>query len=198
MLGNTTQIEVMIMAAGSSQRLGQPKQLLQFQGLSLTRRIAIESIKANIGDVTIITGYHRESVEKEVSDLNVSTFFNEEWSEGLGSSIRNGLKFLTNKKPGLNAVLIAMVDQPYVDAEHLKKLVNAYDPSRNMIIASAYSGTFGVPVLVDNYYFDHLKNLTGDEGGKKIFAQYLKNIVEIPFRQGAIDIDQKEDVKLLD
>jgi molybdenum cofactor cytidylyltransferase len=90
-----------------------------------------------------------------------------------------------------------MVDQPFVDAQHLQKIAGVYDPARPMIIASAYSGTFGVPVLVDNYYFEMLKGLKGDEGGKKIFVEYLKNIVEIPFIEGSIDIDEQEDLKTL-
>ena len=101
---------------------------------------------------------------------------------------------LLSHQPDTNAIIITMVDQPFVDAEHLKKLANAYDPSRPMIIASAYSGTFGVPVLVDNFYFDMLKGLKGDEGGKKIFVNYLKNIVEIPFIEGSIDIDEQKDL----
>jgi molybdenum cofactor cytidylyltransferase len=107
------------------------------------------------------------------------------------------LKYVLKKQPDTNAILITMVDQPFVNAQHLQKIVNAYDPARPMIIASAYSGTFGVPVLVDNYYFEELSGLEGDEGGKKIFVQYLKDIVEIPFIGGAIDIDHQEDLAKL-
>jgi len=197
MIGTTTNIELMIMAAGASRRLGQPKQLLKYKGKSLIRRISEESIKANIGNITIVTGYNHEIIEQEVKGLKVNIFYNEEWEEGLGASIRNGLKHVLAKNPETNAILLTMVDQPFVDAVHLKKLVNTYDPSRPMIIASAYSGTFGVPVLVDSFYFDMLKELQGDEGGKKIFVNYLKNIVEIPFIEGAIDIDVKGDLKTL-
>jgi len=197
MLGEKTVIEILILAAGASRRLGQPKQLINFQGSSLIRRIVSESVKANIGNVTVVTGYESEAVAKEISDFEVDIFFNDEWEEGIGSSIRNGLGYVRKKVPDTNAVLITMVDQPFVDAEHLRKIADAYDPSRPMIIASAYSGTFGVPVLVDNHYFDMLKDLKGDEGGKKIFANYLKNIVEIPFVEGAIDIDEQKDLTTL-
>lgn len=197
MLGKKTNIEVLIMAAGASRRLGQPKQLVKYQGQTLIRRIAEETLEANIGDATIITGYDHKKIESEINGLDVDTYFNVEWEEGLGASIRNGLRYVLALKPETNAILLTMVDQPFVDAAHLKKLANAYDPSRPMIIASAYSSTFGVPVLVDSFYFDMLKKLKGDEGGKKIFVNYLKNIVEIPFIQGAIDIDEKKDLKTL-
>lgn len=194
MLGNQPIIEILILAAGKSSRLGQPKQLLQFKGTSLIQRITSESVNAEIGNVTVVTGHLHEAMVNELTGFQVDIFFNKEWEEGIGSSIRNGLRYLLGKNPSINAILITMVDQPFVDAIHLQKLANAYDPARPMIIASAYSGTFGVPVLVDNYYFEMLTQLQGDEGGKKIFVRYLKNIVEIPFIQGSIDIDEAKDL----
>ena len=197
MLGTKTKIEVLIMAAGASRRLGQPKQLVEYKGQTLIRRIVQETIAAEIGNITVITGFNHDEVEKEIHDLKVNVFYNEEWEEGLGASIRNGLKKVLNQKPDTNAILMAMVDQPFVTTSHLKKLVKAYDSSRPMIIASAYSSTFGVPVLIDSYYFEMMEELKGDEGGKKIFVNYLKNIVEIPFIEGAVDIDEKKDLESL-
>ncbi len=198
MLGKKTIIEVMIMAAGASRRLGQPKQLLEYKSDTLIRRISKEALKAKVGNITVVTGYDHENMKKEISDLEVNAFYNEEWKEGLGASIRNGIKHILNKQPQTNAILLSMVDQPFVDAAHLKKLADTYDPSRPMIIASAYSGTFGVPVLFDSFYFDALKGLKNEEGGKIIFANYIKDIVEIPFIEGAIDIDEKKDLKALE
>jgi molybdenum cofactor cytidylyltransferase len=197
MLDEKTVIEILILAAGASRRLGHPKQFVHFKGSSLIRRIVNESLKSNIGKATVVTGYEQDAVAGEIGDLDVDVFYNSEWEEGIGSSIRNGLSHVLKKSPGTNAVLITMVDQPFVDAQHLQKIAGVYDPARPMIIASAYSGTFGVPVLVDNYYFEMLKGLKGDEGGKKIFVEYLKNIVEIPFIEGSIDIDEQEDLKTL-
>ena len=197
MLGTKTKIEVLIMAAGASRRLGQPKQLVEYKGQTLIRRIVQETLTAEIGNITVITGFNHDEVEKEIHDLKVNVFYNEEWEEGLGASIRNGLKEVLTKKPDTNAILLAMVDQPFVTTSHLKKLVRAYDSSRPMIIASAYSSTFGVPVLIDSYYFGMMEELKGDEGGKKIFVNYLKNIVEVPFIEGAVDIDEKKDLESL-
>jgi len=197
MIGSRTDIEILILAAGSSSRLGQPKQLLQFQGTTLIRRIIQEALNSGVGKVTVVTGHKHTRIADEIADMDISQFYNKEWKEGIGASIRNGLTLLTAKNPQLSAVIITMVDQPFVDAAHLKKLADTYDPSRPMIVASAYSGTFGVPVLVDSYYFDKLKALKGDEGGKKIFAAYLDNIVEIPFKIGSIDIDEEKDLPSL-
>lgn len=197
MLGRNTIIELLILAAGASRRLGEPKQLIKYEGTSLIRRIAGESIKAGIGNVTVVTGYKADEIASEISDLNVDVFYNKDWEEGIGASIRNGLEYVLKKQPDTNAILITMVDQPFVNTQHLQKIANAYDPARPMIIASAYSGTFGVPVLVDNFYFEKLRGLKGDEGGKKIFVKYLKDIVEIPFIDGSIDIDLQEDLAKL-
>ncbi len=190
-------IEVLIMAAGASRRLGQPKQLLKFKGETLIRKIIKEAHIANIGNITVITGHDRESIESEIADLNINIYYNKEWEEGLGASIRNGVKYILGNNLQTNAILLTMVDQPHVNAEHFKKLKNAYESGRSMIIASAYSGTFGVPILIDSFYFNMLSNLKGDVGGKKIFVNYLKNVVEIPFAKGKIDIDEQKDLKSL-
>ena len=182
------------MAAGASRRLGQPKQLLDFKSQTLIRKISKEALEAEVGEVTVVTGFDHTRIEKEIQDLPLEVFYNSFWEEGLGASIRNGLKHILKAKPDTDAILLALVDQPYVDSIHLKKLANSFDRSQPMIIASAYSGTFGVPVLFDRMYFKEMMNLKGDEGGKKVFLKYLKKIVEIPFAAGSIDIDQQNDL----
>ena len=190
-------IEVLILAAGASRRLGQPKQLIKHYDVSLIKSVTMEAINAEVGNVTVVTGFEHQKIALEIHDLNVEIFFNPEWEEGQGASIRNGINNILITKPDTSAVLLAVVDQPFVNAAHLRKLVEAYSPGKQLIIASAYSNTFGVPILIDTFYFDMLQTLKDDEGGKKIFINYLKYIVEIPFQDGAIDIDEKEDLKYL-
>ena len=106
MLGENTYVEVLILAAGASRRLGQPKQLVKFQEETLIHRITNEAIKANIGGVTVVTGYKKEEVSAEIKDLSAKIFYNAEWQEGIGSSIRNGLIHLLKQNPDTNAINI--------------------------------------------------------------------------------------------
>ncbi len=188
----------MILAAGASRRLGRPKQLIKHHGISLIRRLVIESRKANVGDITVVTGCEHEKIASEIHDLKVAVFYNSEWEEGQGASIRHGLKHVFSMKPTTNAVLLAVVDQPFVTATHLKKLTDAYLPREKMIVASAYSGTFGVPILFDKFYFESLMQLKGDKGAKNIFMDFRQHIIEIPCPEAAIDIDRKEDLDNLE
>jgi molybdenum cofactor cytidylyltransferase len=103
MIGGNTQIEILILAAGASRRLGQPKQLVKFKGATLINQMTSEAIKAKIGGVTVVTGAHKEAVADEIRDLNAEVYFNAEWQEGIGSSIRNGLRHLLQNKPETNA-----------------------------------------------------------------------------------------------
>jgi len=185
------------MAAGASKRLGEPKQLIEFNNQTLIRKICKEALMSNIGQVTVVTGYSHDNVEKEVQDLPVQVFFNQEWEEGLGASIRNGLKYVLKNTPTLDAIIMTLVDQPYVDNVLLKDLAQSYSKSKDMIIASSYADTFGVPVLFDKKYFKEMMDLKGDEGGKKVFKKYSQNIVKIPFANGSIDIDEQKDLKKL-
>lgn len=184
----------MILAAGASRRLGRPKQLVKHRGVSLVRRLVIESLTANVGGITVVTGCEHQKTTSEIHDLKVDIFYNSDWNEGQGASIRHGIKHVFSMKPNTSAVLLTVVDQPFVTAAHLKKLANAYSLDKKMIVASAYSGTFGVPVLIDAFYFDRLMQLKGDRGAKNIFMDFREKIIEIPCPEAAIDIDKKEDL----
>ena len=197
MIEQSINIELLVLAAGSSKRLGEPKQLLKYKENSLIRNIVLECHEANIGNITVVAGYLHEEISKEINDLPVDVFFNRDWEEGIGSSIRNGITHILSKNSNTTAILITTIDQPFIESSHLKKICTVYQPGKKMIVASAYAGTFGVPLVVDTYYFHLLQVLKGDEGGKKVFVNYLNNIVEIPFRGGDIDIDKNEDLKWL-
>ena len=188
---------IVILAAGASTRLGEPKQQLLFQGKTLLQRALQTALDSGCAPVAVVLGANAEKLIPELAGKPVTVVQNPNWQEGMGSSIRAGLQELLRLKPELSEVIFMVCDQPFVEAGVLKRLVQAKQDGRSGIIASAYQGTVGTPVLFDQVYFPELLALQGQEGAKKIILKHQPQVTAITFEAGAIDIDTQEDYSAL-
>lgn len=191
------QCAVILLAAGSSSRMGKPKQLLEYKEYNFLSHMLniISSCKAGI--VIVVLGANAEILEKEIDDKKVFKVMNNEWKEGIASSIRCGLTALPAILPSCEAVLLVTCDQPYVSASLLNDLIDTHTETGKPIVASSYANTYGIPALFHKSLFAELKNLKGDIGAKKIILEHKNLVAEIPFPLGNIDIDTMDDYKAL-
>ncbi|WP_343692157.1 nucleotidyltransferase family protein [Chitinophaga sp.] len=187
------QTGIIILAAGTSARMGKPKQLLRYQGCSLIRRITQAAINGQLHPVLVVLGAWHELIAPEIKDFEVSTVVNDEWQKGMGGSIKSGLKVLMDEWPEVTQVILAVADQPYVTTELFGTMILQRQLSGKGMIACTYSGVAGTPVLFDRKYFPALLNLAGEEGAKKILHQHAADVALVPFEAGAIDIDTDAD-----
>ena len=188
---------IIILAAGSSSRLGQPKQLLSYQHKSLLDNAIEEAKKATDGPVLVILGGNRELIEKSITRSDIQLIYNPGWEEGMASSIRLGLAVSKEANPALERIIFTVCDQPFVTAELFRALVNEAAASGKGIVASSYGDTFGTPVLFDKKYFDELTLLKGAEGAKKIVTKFTDQVAAVTFEKGEIDIDTPDDYNRL-
>ena len=188
---------LVILAAGASTRLGKPKQQLLFQGKTLLQRAVQAAVEAGCAPVAVVLGARAEMLEPKLTGMPVTVVRNPDWEEGMASSIRCGLQGLLRSKPDLSEVIFMVCDQPFVDAEVLRKLVQARQDGRSGIVASAYNDTVGTPVLFDKFYFPELLALQGQEGAKKLVLKHRQVVTSMPFPAGAIDIDTAADYTAL-
>jgi molybdenum cofactor cytidylyltransferase len=179
---------IIILAAGNASRMGQPKQLLQYRGRSFIRRISQEASKVVI-EVVVVLGAYSDIIAPEMADLHVHTVINKEWARGMAGSVTTGLRALGN----VEQVIIAVADQPFVTAALFSEMIAQQAASGKGIVACAYSGVTGTPVLFDQRYFPELLALTGEEGAKRILRAHAADVVTVDFAAGAIDIDTEED-----
>ena len=186
-------IGAVILAAGESSRLGQPKQLVQFRGKSLVRRIVDAATEAGFSPITIVLGSDSKKIEDELAGTGVAIVKNENWRAGIGTSIRAGVQNLLSQAPNLEAIVLLVCDQPFVDARVIKGLIELRQKTNKSIVASAYSGTLGVPALFDRSCFQELLALGDDTGAKSIIMRNRERVAEFPFPQGEIDIDTVAD-----
>jgi len=182
---------IIILAAGSSSRLGQSKQNLVFKGKTLLQR-AIETAVASVCEpVIVVLGANAEIIEPTIKNYEVNIVYNADWNEGMSSAIRAGISALIKIEHNVQSVILMLCDQPFTDTYVVNHLIMASDASG--IAASVYNNTVGPPVLFDAIYFKDLMALKGVEGAKKVIQKYPGKVVEVLFPQGNIDIDTMED-----
>jgi molybdenum cofactor cytidylyltransferase len=183
---------LIILAAGQSSRMGQPKQQLQYQGKSLLQHAVHTAMASVCRPVVVVLGAYAEHILTAIKNEPIIIVNNTKWPEGMVSSIRAGVTELEKQKD-IDSAVIMLCDQPFVNAELINNLIQIKTKSGKGIIACAYNGTFGVPVLFDKSYFPQLISLQGNEGAKQILTQYVNDLATIAFAAAEIDIDTPAD-----
>jgi molybdenum cofactor cytidylyltransferase len=190
-------IGAVILAAGESSRFGRPKQLIQFRGKSLVRRMVYAARKARCAPIVVVIGGHHEEVERELKAEGAIIVENENWRLGIGISIRTGVRRLIDNAPTLEAVVLLVCDQPFVDARTIARLITLREKTKRAIIASSYANTLGVPALFDRSCFQELLALDNATGAKTVILSNRERVAEFPFPEGKIDIDTLDDYEKL-
>ena len=190
-------VGIIVLAAGSSRRMNEPKQLLSFQGKTLLRR-AVETAVASICEpVVVVLGANFEKVRAEIEDLPVEIVFNEDWQDGLSSSLKSGIANLLKFAPDSAAVVVALADQPFIEAKHINLFADKFDQSKKLVIAARYTGTVGVPALFAREILADFDHLSGDKGAKPIIEKHRSSLLTIDLPEAAFDIDTPFDLGFL-
>lgn len=172
---------------------GQSKQLLLINGIPLLQKTVKELVAANTGELVVVLGANAEAHKKVIGDYPVRIIENTDWQNGMGSSIKAGLEYITNQLPESKAVIISVCDQPHLTSLHMKELIRSYFKNKKSIVASAYKNTVGVPVLFDRSHFEALSKIQDEEGAKKVMQQNKNEVDSVSFPLGNIDLDSMED-----
>lgn len=196
---NCSETGVIILAAGSSSRLGSPKQLVSFQGKTLIQKM-IDLVEAfPFAEKKLVLGAHSAAISEQIHTKDVQPIWNENWAEGIGSSIRFGLASCLSTSPDLKNLLILLTDQPFVSQNLILQMLELQSQQLSGITACIYEEIIGVPAIFSATFFPDLLNLQGDTGARKIIQQHLNQVKTISFPKGKIDIDEPQDLeKLLD
>ncbi len=186
-------VALIILAAGNSSRMGRPKQLREFNGTTLLAHVVDAGLESNCNSIFVVLGAQIELMTAALVGKNINIICNENWQEGMASSIVAGIQQLQKSNEIFNATIIATCDQPFVSSELFNALISTYDTSKSKIVASKYNNIAAVPALFDNAYFDELSKLSGSEGARKIIRNKQSQIQTVEFPNGSIDIDTEEE-----
>ncbi len=182
-----------VLAGGGSTRFGEPKQLLDWMGIPLVKHITEIAKKAGLSPILVITGAAYEQVVDALGD-DVIIIHNQDWKAGQSSSVRAGIKGLTDD---VGAAVFLLVDQPLIPPELIKLLRNKHARSQAKILYPLINAQAGNPVLFDKSVFEKLIELDGDQGGRAIFGMFSPQTVAWNDPASQQDIDSPEDYQKL-
>jgi molybdenum cofactor cytidylyltransferase len=194
MTSSLNDLHILILAAGSSSRLGQPKQLVNLNGRPVLHTVVGNAVSVAGHSVTVVLGAHAKDLTRMLSQSTASVVVNRNWEEGIASSLRHGLSSLPTT---CSAVLVMLGDQLAVTSDDLKRLISAWKGDDNVIAASVYQGHTGVPAIFPQWCFTELRELRGDRGARVIIQRYANRLVTVPMPNAAVDLDTPEDLAAL-
>lgn len=187
-----SEVGLIVLAAGASKRMGQPKALLSWDTKNLITHQLETALSLGL-PVGVVLGAHAPAIKKTIAHLPITSYFNPSWQDGMGASLAYATKSMLKTYPTLKGLLVLAVDQPLVNRVHLEKLLHLFEPHQKQIIVSkSEAGWQGIPVLFDAFYFDALQQLSGDNGAKSITKHYKDQVVVVPAKGLLIDMDTPE------
>lgn len=179
-------LSVIILAAGASRRLGQPKQLVQYKGESLIRRAIQSAESLSPHEILVITGAETEAVQVEVKKTTAQSVHNPDWNNGMGTSIAKGAQSIDNKSQGL---MIILCDQWRILPEDLQLLVKTWHNDPSQIICSATEDRCGPPVIFPANCVKELSVLTGNHGAHSVLDIHQDLVSRVTLQNAAFDLD---------
>jgi CTP:molybdopterin cytidylyltransferase MocA len=178
-------IAAVVLAAGASTRLGEPKQLVMLGAETLLERAVRTAREVGCVPVVVVLGAAHRKVLAASRLGDALTAINDGWMEGMASSIRLGVRTLELVAKDAEGAVLMTCDQPAVTAQHLKLLMLT-----QQVKASRYAGRTGVPAYFPAKHFSELMALTGDAGARTLLTQ--ADWEELA--DGELDIDTANDL----
>ncbi|OIQ36874.1 MAG: hypothetical protein BM563_09935 [Bacteroidetes bacterium MedPE-SWsnd-G1] len=186
-------VKILLLAAGSSSRMGRPKQLLPWKNATLIEH-QINILLALKFPVTVVLGAYSDEIQEHIKMKPITIFTNRNWKDGMGSSISFGLVEMLKKTSTFDGVCIVLVDQPLLTKSFLMKMIDSFNVTRKHIIVSSSNDNIkGPPVLFPSVYFNELIKLKGDFGAKQLIKEQANNIKLVFGGDELIDIDTQEE-----
>lgn len=192
----TGKVAGIILAAGTGSRMGTTKQLLPFNGRPILAHTVEQSLTAGIFPLILVLGHRANKIQTRLSRFPVDIIINQDFKSGMASSIATGLKRLEDfYAPPPRGAIFLLGDQPLVKAETIRQIRDKALACLGKIIIPTFRGRRGNPVYFDSFFFDELKQLSGDTGGRQVFQRFAHAVDELPVASPCIcmDIDTPKD-----
>jgi molybdenum cofactor cytidylyltransferase len=184
-------VVALVLAAGSSTRMGRNKLLLGIGGESLVRRAARVALESGVDAVTVVLGHEADRVKAELAGLDCATVVNPEHANGQGASLRKGVASLPKDA---DAALVLLADMPFVSAAMVVAVLERHRESGAPLVISRYGGVQAPPTLYGRALFDELLAIPDERCGKQLVRRHEPEAAVVDFSAEALrDIDVADD-----
>jgi molybdenum cofactor cytidylyltransferase len=189
-----------LLAAGTSSRMGQPKQLLKWRGQLLVRHVATQALASKIAGLIVVLGAGAPNVRAALTGLDgpIHLVENPDFASGQASSVRSGLAALPSAASG---ALVLLVDQPLVSPMLINRLLEQSSARPDAVaVIPRYQAQRGNPVILARSIFTELGQLTGDSGARTVLERYRERVMMVDLDDPAVitDIDTPEEYAQLE
>jgi molybdenum cofactor cytidylyltransferase len=180
-----------VVAAGSSSRLGRPKQLLTLGGKSLPAWVLDALREAGLGPLVLVLGHEAEAIGGTLDLDGITVVVNTHHAEGMSTSLRLGLAALG---PEVAGAVIAMADQPFISPALIAELIAQHERTKQPIVAADFGAYQGPPILLGRAVWPLTDEIRGDQGARFLLRNRPDWVatVPVPNRVAALDVDTEE------
>ena len=183
-------VAAVVLAAGSSRRMGRNKLLLDVGGESLVRRAVRAAVEGGVDDVIVVLGHEEDRVRAELAGLRCVAVVNPDHAEGAGTSVRTGVR----QAAGAGALVVVLADMPFVTAEMIGTLVRRHRETHAPLVVSHYGDVQAPPTLYDRSLFEELLAIPGERCAKQVVRRHEGEAEVVRWPEEALrDIDVPAD-----
>ena len=191
MNGAARALGAILLAAGSSSRLGQPKQLIERNGEPLVRRQARLLLALEPACVVVVTGCAAAEVTEALADLPVTCVHNADWQNGMGTSLACGIRVMPERVRG---ALLLLADLWRIDADDLQAMVERWAGQPQQAVTACWGEASGPPVIFPRQMFARLARLRGDSGARHSLKHFKGGLIRLEMPHAAFDLDTPGDL----
>jgi molybdenum cofactor cytidylyltransferase len=184
-------VAAVVLAAGTSSRMGRNKMLMELGGEPLARRAVRAALDAGADPVIAVLGHEADGVRAVLAGLPCRTVVNADYAQGVRLSLQAGVRALP---ADARAVVVVLADMPFVTAAMIRAVMDRYRGGAAPLVVSEYGGVNAPPTLYDRALFDELLAMTGEGCGKQVVKRHRQEAVPVPWPEAALaDVDVPED-----
>lgn len=183
---------IVILAAGKSSRMKQPKQLLKINGKNLLDIIIEKTLKIQKENIFCVLGANADIIKSQLKENKILFLDNQNYEEGLSSSIIHAIKYIELKK-SIQRILFILGDQPEISEKYLEEMLIISNDKTDKIVATKYKKNYGVPTVFPSQYFNKLKEIEGDKGAKELLKKLNEFIILPNLAPNSMDLDSPKD-----
>jgi molybdenum cofactor cytidylyltransferase len=176
-------IWAIILAAGESKRMGLPKMLLPFDGVTMIETVLRNVSGSNVDKISVVLGAEKNAIAEAIGKFKTESYYNENFKDGMLSSVKCGFK---NLPSDYRAALVFQGDQPFITAHVVNSVIAAYLSSKNGIVIPVYKNKRGHPILIDRKYSDEIEKLSPEIGLRELTLRFNKDVLEVETEEPGI------------
>jgi len=187
-----TGIWAIVLAAGESRRMGSPKMVLPYQGMTMIGKVLDRILASEVEHIVTVVGGHQAVVMEAIRELPVKYCYNDNYLSGMYSSVQCGFRFLPDD---FRAAIVFLGDQPMAETVVINRLIESYSQSDKGIVLPVYEGKRGHPLLVDRKYRNEIISQDQPDGLRGIISKHADDLLEVNTINPSIlrDIDTPEE-----